>query len=49
MGERIRIRDIAEELGLAPILGIMASESLMRTTDYIRCGGCNVFKDSVLQ
>lgn len=39
---------IAEELGLAPILGIMASESLMRTTNYIRCGGCNVFKDNKL-
>ena len=39
---------IAKELGLAPILGVMASESLMRTTDYIRGGGCNVFKDSKL-
>lgn len=28
-----------------PILGIMADESMMRTTDYIRNGGCNIFSD----
>lgn len=31
------------ESGLNPILGIMASESILRETTYIRRGGCNVF------
>lgn len=29
--------------GVYPILGVMASESLLRQTSYIRQGGCNVF------
>lgn len=35
----------AKETGLAPIIGIMASESLLREKTYIRRGGCNVFGD----
>lgn len=35
-----------KESGLSPILGIMASESLLRETTYIRQGGCNVFSES---
>lgn len=32
--------------GLHPILGIMASESILRETTYIRQGGCNVFGEN---
>lgn len=32
-----------KEYGLYPILGIMASESLLREKTYIRRGGCNVW------
>lgn len=35
-----------KESGLSPILGIMASESLLRETTYIRQGGCNVFSEN---
>lgn len=35
----------AKELGLAPIIGIMASESSMRECDYIRMGSCNAFNE----
>lgn len=38
-------RKIAKELGLAPILGIMASESNMREDDYIKQGQCNSFNE----
>lgn len=34
---------ISKELGLYPIVGTMASESLLREKTYIRRGGCNVF------
>lgn len=34
------------ENNLYPILGIMASESLLRQTIYIRQGGCNAFGDN---
>lgn len=40
---------LSKELGLAQITGVMACESLMRQTDYIRGGGCNVFSDNILQ
>ena len=33
----------AKKSGLFPIVGIMASESLLREKTYIRRGGCNVF------
>lgn len=37
-------REFEKETGLKPILGTMASESLMRAYDYIsRGGGCNLF------
>ena len=36
---------MAKELGLAPIIGVMASESLMREKDYIRQGQCNAFNE----
>lgn len=36
---------LAHELGLAPIIGVMASESNMREKDYIRAGQCNSFND----
>lgn len=32
-----------EETGRMPILGIMASESSMRETEYVKRGSCNVF------
>ena len=35
-----------KESGLHPILGVMASESLLRRTTYIRQGGCNVFSNN---
>ena len=35
----------AKELGLAPIIGVMASESNMREKDYIRQGQCNAFDE----
>lgn len=35
----------SKETGLKPIVGIMASESLLREKTYIRRGGCNVFGD----
>ena len=38
-------RRVAKELGLAPILGVMAAESNMRMDDYIRQGQCNAFDD----
>lgn len=31
---------------VSPIMGIMASESNQRTTDYIRGGSCNIFNES---
>ncbi len=34
--------EFAKETGLKPIIGIMASESLLREKTYIRRGGCNV-------
>ena len=33
--------------GLSPILGVMASESQLRTSTYIRRGGCNTFSGKV--
>lgn len=36
---------LAKELGLAPIIGVMASESNMREKDYIRQGQCNAFDE----
>lgn len=33
----------AKQNGLAPITGIMASESLLREKTYLKRGGCNVF------
>lgn len=36
---------LAKELGLAPIIGSMASESNMREKDYIRQGQCNAFDE----
>ena len=39
---------IGKELGLSPIVGVMASESMTRTAVYLRGGGCNVFKDNAL-
>lgn len=38
-------RRLAKELGLAPIIGVMASESNMREKDYIRQGQCNSFDE----
>lgn len=38
----------ARESGLAPIVGTMASESLLREKTYIRRGGCNVFNNNAL-
>lgn len=35
-----------KENGCKPILGIMASESLLRESTYIRQGGCNVFSET---
>lgn len=32
-----------KQTGLSPILGIMASESIQRSADYVRWGGCNTF------
>lgn len=32
--------------GLSPILGVMASESMLRTRTYINQGGCNVFSEN---
>lgn len=32
-----------KEMGVSPIIGVMAAESEMRTGKYIRNGGCNVF------
>ena len=37
---------MAKELGLAPIVGTMASESILRERTYIRRGGCNVFGEN---
>ena len=34
--------------GLAPILGTLADESRLRTSTYIRRGGCNVFNEETL-
>lgn len=39
---------IAKEMGLAAIVGVMASESMARKAAYIRGGGCNVFKENKL-
>lgn len=36
-----------KESGRAPILGVMASESLQRERSYINHGGCNVFSENV--
>ena len=38
----------SKETGLKPIVGVMASESLMREKTYIRRGGCNVFGDNAM-
>lgn len=38
--------DYEKENGLYPILGIMASESMLRETTYIRQGGCNSFGEN---
>lgn len=38
-------RKYERETGLFPILGIMADESALRRSNYIRNGGCNVFAD----
>lgn len=35
-----------QESGLYPIIGIMASESLLRTNNYIKRGGCNVWGEN---
>lgn len=35
-----------KETGLFPILGVMASESLLREKTYIRRGGCNVWGEN---
>lgn len=35
--------------GLRPILGMMAGESSMRTSNYVRNGGCNIFLDDPLK
>lgn len=35
-----------KETGRFPILGTMAEESILRTTSYVRNGGCNVFGDN---
>lgn len=34
-----------KKTGLRPILGIMADESALRQSNYLRNGGCNVFSD----
>lgn len=34
-----------KETGRKPIIGIMASESILRTSSYIKMGGCNSFSD----
>ena len=36
-------KDYEKKYEVSPILGIMAEESMMRTTDYLNRGGCNVF------
>lgn len=36
-------REYEKETGRKPILGILASESLLRTSEYVRQGGCNSF------
>lgn len=33
-----------KDSGRSPILGVMASESQLREKDYIRYGGCNIFR-----
>lgn len=38
-------RKLSREMGLAPIIGSMASESNMREKDYIRQGHCNSFDE----
>jgi 3'-phosphoadenosine 5'-phosphosulfate sulfotransferase (PAPS reductase)/FAD synthetase len=34
-----------KENNISPILGTMAEESMQRTTDYLKGGGCNIFSD----
>lgn len=38
----------SKETGEVPILGVMAGESKLRTTQYLRRGGCNSFKEDSL-
>lgn len=40
------INKFRKESGLYPIIGTMASESLLRTNNYIKRGGCNVFGEN---
>lgn len=37
------MKEYEKETGRKPILGIMAAESLLRTQNYVRYGGCNSF------
>lgn len=39
------IHQYERETGRDPIIGIMASESRMRATEYVKRGGCNTFDD----
>lgn len=40
-------KDYEKLHNVSPVLGIMASESLLREKQYIRDGYCNIFKDGV--
>lgn len=39
----------AKESGLSPIVGTMASESILREKTYLRRGGCNLFSNNALR
>lgn len=41
-------RRFEKKYKLKPILGVMASESSLRSSDYIKRGGCNVFRENGL-
>lgn len=41
------VHKIAKEMGLAPIIGIMADESKLRRETYIKRGQCNVFAKNI--
>lgn len=38
--------EFSKKYGLAPIIGMMASESVLREKTYLRRGGCNVFGEN---